>query len=245
MAIDERQSPGAQTSAEDDILRSFRNRAKSALEPGFLELLSDETRKSQRLLLAWSFVLLMLGNSAVAVGTTARVLGLEFTIDQPTLIQSLVSVCLYFEVLVAIRCLNDWRAYRLRTSVSDIDLAALANEVEATSRDLADSIGDLKRGDGESFEENRLRAIMGFGREREGVGTILETDPRFQEARKAVELYYRKRSEASNFVDRADWLRSQLRALRASRTLRVSWEVAFPLTFGGLGLWTGVAAWLR
>lgn len=231
--------------AEDELKR-FRSRAKSALEPVLIELVSDETRKGQRLLLSLSFVLLLLGLGAVKVSTVSA-LGLSIAIDQPSLIMSIVAVCLYFEVLVAIRCFTDWRLYRVRTGVADLDLLTLANEVETTSQSLADEISELARPLDETLEANRLRAIAGFGSERhqERSEKTARESERVRRATKSLETLRGRRAAVRAFVARSDWLRAQLLAIRTSRTLRVLWEMVFPLAFGMLGLLFGASAWLR
>lgn len=228
----------------DNELRTFRLRAKSALEPTLAELLSDETRKVQRSLLALSFALILLGLEAVRLSGTVREMGLEFSINAVTLLKVLLSVCLYFEVLVAIRCFTDWRLYRVRTSIAELDLDALANEMHTESRELAPEIARLATPIDETLEANTYRAARGWDEGDEAgmsSGTQLPQSDLTRRAEESLAQLRLRRAQLQAFISRSKWLNRQLSAVSISKVIRITWEIAFPLLFGAVALCSGAA----
>jgi len=118
-----------QDAADYDELRQFVARAKPVLLRAFAEVLSDETRKAQRSLLAFSFVVMLLALGALRFSGTIKYGGLAFSLEAALVLKAASALCLYFEILVCIRCFNDWSSYRVRGSMPELDLDALNYEL--------------------------------------------------------------------------------------------------------------------
>src|SRR6266481_2427610 len=97
-----------QDAADYDEMRQFLSRAEPMLQPAFAEILSDETRKSQRSLLVLSLLVMLLALGALRFSGTVKYEGFEFSLEAAVLLKAATALCVYFEILVAIRCFTDW-----------------------------------------------------------------------------------------------------------------------------------------
>jgi hypothetical protein len=109
-------------------LRELVIRAQPFLQPGFSELLSEETRKAQRSLLVVAFGLVLLAAEAITVSGPFKFLGLNVAIQPKIILYAGFAICLYLEALVAIRCFSDWKLHLLQTKIPDIELKSMFEE---------------------------------------------------------------------------------------------------------------------
>jgi hypothetical protein len=208
---------------KDEGLKAFVLRAQTTLAPALSEILSEETRKTQRMLLVTTFGLLLLARSELHVSGIYKQSGLEFSVEQPMVIRALLAICVYLEVLVCIRCYTDWRWYRVTTSVADLDLRYLLAEL--STEHPTDDEDILRKPLDETREAIAYRAALNFGRA-DGIARTKRTLDRLQERHDRVRIFREKKS----FID------EQLSAVMTSRSLRVIWEILFPMVFGAIAI---------
>src|SRR5260370_1275753 len=99
-----------------------------ALPFSFTELLSDETRKAQRSLLGFSFLLMLIAMGALRFSGTIDYKGFTLSLETAMALRAGIAICVYLEVLVGIRCFTEWSSYRLSKTLPDHELDALASE---------------------------------------------------------------------------------------------------------------------
>jgi hypothetical protein len=227
--------------APQDDFKQLMVRAKPLLEPALAEILSEPTRKTQRELLTVAFVVVLVSAGAVTFAGTAKVGGADLNVNPMTIVTALFAVCAYLEVLVAIRCFTDWKIYRLKTGINELDLAVLADEVASRERALAGERGADRRPRDETEEAGRLRSERGWGKETEDADVRrARNSDGIRRAQEALEALRQARDEhrmrAQMFEKRASWFRREFRAANISKLTRLAWEVLFPLLFGGFAL---------
>src|SRR5262249_52242802 len=127
----------------DEELTSFVARVEAALTPGFSEVLSEETRKTQRALMILSFLLLLVALGAIQFSGNVEFAGLKFagvTAKNTTVLLG-TAVCIYLEALVGIRCYSELHLWQLKSEVGRLNTTLIAQDVDflrtAIQKDLA------------------------------------------------------------------------------------------------------------
>lgn len=184
------------------------------------EFLSEATRKEQRILLALSFLLLLVARGTIQVKAeqTAEIFGLKLAISfGGTLVALGGVVCLFFLVTYAIRAYADWASFSIRRARSE----AL---IEVISRKLEYSWNGRQP---KPFEETEQALELGAS----AVFDDTEVD---------WEQYNKQRSEYNRntwgLVKKRAWVQTQVSRVRRTRWLRFTFELLFPIIFGAVAL---------
>jgi hypothetical protein len=117
-------SEGVEPTPENDDpeLTALMAESIHLMEPGFTELISDETRKAQTRLVLASFGVILLASKAVTASGTVKSNGFEMNIATHTLLIIGTIAVGYFEMLATARWYADWRLYKLKTAAADREL---------------------------------------------------------------------------------------------------------------------------
>jgi len=119
-----------------DEIGDFITSVAQFLEPGFIEPISEETRKSQRTLLGVCLAVILLATGAVGVKEVVKTDGLEFSVKPQILLLVGTIACSYLEVLVVVRCFAEWKFYKLKNELADRELRAIFNQLRETKSEF-------------------------------------------------------------------------------------------------------------
>ncbi|HEY8998202.1 MAG TPA: hypothetical protein VIM60_09900, partial [Edaphobacter sp.] len=108
-------------------IREFIATVSQALEPGFIEPLSEETKKAQKILIFVSLGTLLYSTHALTLAGTIKSNGFDFSVSPRILLGVGLAACLYLEALVAIRSYADWSLYKVKNSIGERQLKSILN----------------------------------------------------------------------------------------------------------------------
>ncbi len=223
--------PKESSRTEADEMREFVGKVEVTLEPAFAEVLSEETRKSQRALLVLSFLLLLIARGAVQFSGEVELAGLKFA--GPTAAHTVLAagclVCLYLELLVAMRCLSEWRLWRLKTRAGELEFETASLEFAALINEA--NVDVLERG----FVGLRDDVSP------EKVHDLHKTYDLPEPMRAALARLYRIRQLRPHYA----WFKRNYTAYKWTRRLRLLLEIFFPLTFAAAAIAYSLVTVLR
>ena len=209
------------TDSQRAEFRTFVERIVPLLAPSYGEILTEETRKTQRILLAIAGLLYLLTLEVVNFSGAIEFAGLKFAVDARQTLQKVgAAVCLYFLVLYVARAYTEWSLYQSKMAVAQLDLDELAHSLRQHPKETE-----------EYFSGSWGNLTTNQGVPRGGSApTEVERIAKNTEIRESFELrtlvWSRKHA----------WFTDQLAKHMASRRLRLVVEVAFPIGFAGLSL---------
>ena len=187
------------------------------------DFLSDAARKDQRLLLAIAFLLLFVSLGSLAVsGTEIKAPGeVKLTLAAPENFMKLgFFVCLYFEVIYAIRCYIEWTAHSLASSLAEQELHIVQIDTIRRVRPFS-----------ETREGLRAAGSDGWG--------PLNSSPQSEEEIQSYNNQKTQHERAMVVLEaKKEWIRKHLSTIRLSTFLRMAFEVVGPLVFGAYALVT-------
>jgi hypothetical protein len=138
----------------------------------------------------------------------------------------------YLEVLVCIRSYTDWKSYRLKTSVADLDLVDLLDEL-STGRP-ANTEDILRKPLDETGEAGAYRAARGFG-----------SPDLISRKKRALAVLRARRDEVREFREKKLFIGRQISSVKTSRSLRFVWEILFPVLFGAIAITVAVTSQVK
>jgi len=184
------------------------------------DFLSESTRKEQRILLALSFLLLLLARGTIEVEAkpTAELVGLKLALNfGGTLVLLGGVVCSFFLLTYAIRAYADWTTFSIRRARSEAEIAAITSQLD----DLWD--GKEPRPFEEAAGSFLYRARAAFDQKPVDWGS-------YNEERSA----YNRR--VWGLATKRLWVVRQVTRVRRTRWLRFTFELLFPVVFGFVAL---------
>ena len=205
-----------------EALLGFASRVDTALQPGFSEILSEETRKTQRFLLVVCFALFLIAFSAVKFSGNIDMMGVKFEgLTARTVVLVVGSIiAAYLELLVAVRCFAEWHSWRLRARVGELSARSVEEEF---SQLVAAAQADVSQR-GLAF----LRADL--------------TKEQITAAPTALRGPLERLAQLHSQAPHYSWFRKAYSAYDSARRTRLLIEVSFPLSFAAVAITVSIRA---
>ena len=180
------------------------------------DFLTEPTRKEQRLLLAISFLLLLVARGTIKVDgkQTAEVAGMKLAVDfGGTLLMLGALVCLFFLTTYGIRAYADWTSFSIRRARSEAQIEMISAKLDATWD------GKRPKAFDETAQASRFRSRAAFD------GTPVD----WAQYNKEQSEYNRK---VWGLAIKREWVAKHVTRVRRTRWLRFVFELLFPIVFG-------------
>jgi hypothetical protein len=192
--------------------------------PAYGEILSDETRKTQMVLVIVAGLLLLLVLDVVEFSGAIELGGLHFSVTaKGSLVQVGSAVCGYFLTLYLVRAYIEWSLFTLKLQVTDMELNEIVERFRTNPLETEDAFSGVSR-------ETLTRAWrVEDGIRKPPLSEAEAADALTKQAERSQEL-------AQTFNMKINWFRRSYQRQAWSWKLRALIEVIFPASFSGLSL---------
>jgi hypothetical protein len=210
-------------------LRPFFVKAGAALSPGFSEMISEETRKAQQKLLIVAALLLLIALGALRFDGKLDFAGFKFDVEAGGVFLEIgLVVCVYLELLVAVRFFTDWNAWRIKIISAELDLQSIEEEFRTFSFEPREYLEALGLARYEYYKTQKGKEHIPFE----------DSEARISKAR----IDAKNDARIAAFRRKSVWFRRRFSYFRWSRNARFLIEILFPLAFGAMAIAYGFGA---
>lgn len=205
--------------SELKVQSKFREQLSSHVEPLLAEVVSEETRRLQKLLLFAGSLLVLISLSIVDLPDEFDWNGIKLKVLANSTFALIVVATTYLETIVSIRSQLDWRAWNIRSASARLRLEHAVLYAFINRGSGADEyIDEVHRHVEESFNRHADPPLSGD-----------EKRQRDELREEAIELRDMAKTQAA-------WIDAELAPLIKANRRRVAIELLFPILYGASAL---------